>query len=182
MQLALFPLPVFLLPGGRTRLSIFEPRYNRLVAESVSTKKGFGLCLPSDSKSVYEIGTRVEIFDFGQDKNGFLTIDIKGIERFTFNKITTDSDGLMHADIIPIESWQSIEMSEKYDAILTPLKDALVENPLYVEQVSTHSYDDLSWVCQRWLEILPIPTEKKYWLAKQTSLDPVIDIIRQNMK
>ena len=182
MRLALFPLPVFLLPGGRTRLSIFEPRYNRLVSESVSTKKGFGLCLPSDSNSVYEIGTRVQIFDFGQNENGLLTIDVKGLDRFTFQKVSTDSDGLMHAEVTRIEGWQTTEMSAKYDFILAPLKDALISHPLYLEKINNHLFDDLSWVCQRWLEILPIPTQKKYWLAKQTNIEPVVDFIRQNIK
>ena len=71
MRLALFPLSVFLLPDGITRLRIFEPRYKRLVSQAMSSGEGFGLCLPKEANSLYNIGTRVEIYNFGQDKSGF---------------------------------------------------------------------------------------------------------------
>ncbi|MGL4715609.1 MAG: LON peptidase substrate-binding domain-containing protein, partial [Aeromonas sp.] len=34
MQLALFPLSAHLLPGGIMPLRIFEPRYQRMIAEA----------------------------------------------------------------------------------------------------------------------------------------------------
>ncbi|MEH6452600.1 MAG: peptidase S16, partial [Psychromonas sp.] len=65
MRIALFPLPIFILPGGKTRLTIFEPKYKRLVSESMSTGNGFGICSPNQQTiSDNNIGTRVKIFDF----------------------------------------------------------------------------------------------------------------------
>ncbi|MFT7052611.1 MAG: Lon protease-like protein [Psychromonas sp.] len=182
MRLALFPLPVFLLPEGITRLRIFEPRYKRLVAESMSTGDGFGLCLPKDEHSLYEIGTRVEIYNFDQDINGFLTIDIKGIDRFTFKDISSDFDALLHADVTLLDGWEAVKMTPKYAFMQAPLKEVLTSQPLYVEGVKQPGFNNLSWICQRWLEVLPVPADKKYWLAGQSRLDPTIDFIREVIK
>lgn len=182
MKLALFTLPVFLLPEGLTRLRIFEPRYKRLVAEAMSTGQGFGLCLPKEAHSLYDIGTRVEIYNFDQDENGFLTIDIKGIDRFTFKNVSSDSDGLMHADVTVVDGWESIQMTPQYEFMLTSLKAILTSLPLYFEPVNQQGFTDLSWICQRWLEILPVPTDKKYWLAGQNGPEPSIDFIREVIK
>lgn len=182
MRLALFPLPVFLLPQGITRLRIFEPRYKRLVAESMSTGDGFGLCLPKDEHSLYEIGTRVEIYNFDQDINGFLTIDIKGIDRFTFKDISSDFDALLHADVTLLDGWQTVKMTPQYEFMQAPLKEVLSSQLLYVEGVNQTGFNNLSWICQRWLEILPVPADKKYWLAGQSRLDPAIDFIREVIK
>ncbi|MFT6926122.1 MAG: Lon protease-like protein [Psychromonas sp.] len=179
MRLALFPLSIFLLPEGITRLRIFEPRYKRLVADALCTGQGFGLCLPKESHSLYDIGTRVEIYNFDQDVNGFLTIDIKGIERFTFKDIISDDDGLMHADVTVVNGWETIQMTPQYEFMLTPLKLVLTSIPLYVDRVNLQGFDNLSWICQRWLEILPVPADKKYWLAEQSTLEPTIDFIRE---
>jgi Lon protease-like protein len=182
MRLALFPLPVFLLPEGITRLCIFEPRYKRLVAEAMSTGQGFGLCLPKEAHSLYDIGTRVEIYNFDRDENGLLTIDIKGVDRFTFENVSSDSDGLMHADVTVNDGWERIEMTPQYEFMLLPLKAVLTSNPLYAEQVNQQGLNNLSWICQRWLEILPVPADKKYWLSRQSGLEPTIDFIREVIK
>ncbi|MFQ3176171.1 MAG: Lon protease-like protein [Psychromonas sp.] len=182
MRLALFPLPVFLLPEGITRLRIFEPRYKRMVAESMSTGQGFGLCLPKEAHSLYDIGLRVEIYNFDQDEDGFLTIDIKGINRFTFENISSDPDGLLHADVTVVNGWESIEMTPQYEFMLTSLKAVLTSTPFYAEQVNQQSFNNLSWICQRWLEILPVPADKKYWLAEQSGLKPTIDFIHEVIK
>ncbi len=43
IELPLFPLSIFLLPGERTQLHIFEPRYRQLFAEVASTESAFGI-------------------------------------------------------------------------------------------------------------------------------------------
>ena len=43
MTLVLFPLSAHLLPGGIMPLRIFEPRYQRMIAES--REREFALCM-----------------------------------------------------------------------------------------------------------------------------------------
>lgn len=177
MKLALFPLSVFLLPQGLMRLRIFEERYKSLVAQAMADGQGFGLCLPNGQQGLHAIATRVEIYDFGQDENGLLTIDLKGVERFTFDNVCSHKDGFLEADATMIEDWQALKMTTEYQFMLPPLKRVLTSHPLYTEQPKEHVFDDLTWICQRWLEILPIPLDKKYWLATQSSLEPSLDFI-----
>ena len=42
-SLGLFPLTSTVLPGGRMQLRVYEPRYLRLVRESLREQTGFGL-------------------------------------------------------------------------------------------------------------------------------------------
>lgn len=182
MQLALFPLSVFLLPGGRTRLRIFEPRYLRLVSQAMSNQEGFGLCLPTDEEGIYELGTHVEIYDFDQGDDGYLTVDIKGKNRFTIDSISQDSDGLLQGQINLIPSWDIHAVPEHYHFIADSLEKALDAHPLYENSKGDRQLQDLSWVCQRWLEILPIAKDKKYYLAQQNDINAVVDFVCQVIK
>lgn len=43
-EIMLFPLSSVVLPEGKMKLRIFEPRYQRMVAQCSKTGSGFGLC------------------------------------------------------------------------------------------------------------------------------------------
>jgi Lon protease-like protein len=180
MRIALFPLPIFLLPGGKTRLTIFEPRYKRLVSESMETSNGFGLCLPSeDINTDKKIGTRVEIFDFDMSEDGLLTIDIQGLDRFEFNNVDIENDGLKHAKVTLLSAWQDIKIDEESDFLSQSLEKVLDLHPLYEQKELNTELDNLTWVCQRWLEILPIAIDKKYLITRQHDFQPVINFVNE---
>ena len=42
-QLALFPLPSHILPGGKLPLRLFEPRHLQMLKESFLEDRGFGI-------------------------------------------------------------------------------------------------------------------------------------------
>ena len=44
MKRAIFPLPVFILPEGATKLRIFEQRYLDMVKEAAKDNTGFVVC------------------------------------------------------------------------------------------------------------------------------------------
>ena len=73
MRLALFPLSAHLLPGGIMPLRIFEPRYQRMIAEA--GESGFALCMvdprqPDALRNMLPIATRVTIIDFDRLPDG----------------------------------------------------------------------------------------------------------------
>ncbi len=90
-EIMLFPLSSVVLPEGKMKLRIFEPRYQRMVAQCSKTGSGFGLCL-FDSKSnknaneLSEFGTLVKIVDFETLSDGLLGITVVGIRRLRFAK------------------------------------------------------------------------------------------------
>jgi Lon protease-like protein len=176
MNIPLFPLPVCLLPQGYTQLRIFEPRYKRLVSESLKSGIGFGLCmLADDKKTILPIGTLTQIIDFETLDDGLLGISVQGKQTFTINHISIDDDGLKRGDVSLIDSWpsdiieqqiepaQSSKINRKKDKILSQtLKQILQQYPQHLAHYSEESFNDMSWVCQRWLEIIPLSSKQKY--------------------
>jgi Lon protease-like protein len=176
MNIPLFPLPVCLLPQGYTQLRIFEPRYKRLVSESLKSGIGFGLCmLADDKKTILPIGTLTQIIDFETLDDGLLGISVQGKQTFTINHISVDDDGLKRGDVSLIDSWpsdiieqqiepaQSNMINRKKDKILSQtLKQILQQYPQHLAHYSEESFNDMSWVCQRWLEIIPLSSKQKY--------------------
>ena len=70
-NLPIFPLSVFLLPEGMTKLRIFEPRYLKMV--SIASKgQGFVIWAKGDNKSISDSpwGSWVEIINFDKAEDG----------------------------------------------------------------------------------------------------------------
>lgn len=163
MKLPLFPLPICLLPQGYTQLRIFEARYKRLVAESLKSAQGFGLCmLEEDGKTIQPIGTLVHIIDFETLEDGLLGISIQGTQGFKLKDIDIEADGLKRATVALIDNWPSSPISADERFLSQMLQNILKEYPQHLRQYSSHQFDDIAWVCQRWLEILPIKASEKY--------------------
>ena len=176
MIIPLFPLPICLLPQGYTQLRIFEPRYKRLVSESLKSGVGFGLCmLADDKKTILPMGTLTQIIDFETLEDGLLGISVQGQKTFIINKISIDSDGLKRADVSLIDSWpcdiieRQTEQShdhtderKKDKALSNTLKQILQQYPQHLAHYSEENFNDIAWVCQRWLEIIPLSSKEKY--------------------
>lgn len=167
MKLPLFPLQICILPHGYSKLRIFEPRYQRLVKESLKNDLGFGACmLDEDNKTLLPIGTRCNIVDFETLEDGLLGVTIKGIEKFELGTYTIEKDGLKRGNVFPVPSWQVLPIAEHQQKYTQILQDLLNEYPEHLSQYNLDNFMDLSWVCQRWIEILPIsPSEKQHCMA-----------------
>jgi Lon protease-like protein len=103
MQLAIFPMRLNLLPDGILPLRIFEPRYQRMIAEM--GQREFGLCLlgksiDSGATPLLTVGTRVEVIDFDLMPDQTLSVTVRGIDRFRIQKIVAEPDGLMGAEAV----------------------------------------------------------------------------------
>lgn len=172
MELAIFPLPVYLLPGGVTQLRIFEPRYVRMVSESFKHGNGFVICVYLDDEeyNVPDWGARVEIIDFEQGKDGILHIKVRSEELVDIGAVCVETDGLRKAKCSSRAHWPDLPMTEDAEGLSALLKEVLtnvdVLNKNYVET----DYDNLSWVCRRWLELIPIPMEDKLKFASFNSI------------
>ncbi len=163
MKLPLFPLPICLLPEGYTELRIFEPRYKRLVAESLKSGTGFGLCMTSQTcNNILPIGTLVHIIDFKTLADGFLGISIVGHKRVRLGFIEVEADGLIRSDVTLIDNWPSAPIQDAERYLSQMLQNILKQYPKHLRHCHAAQFNDISWVCQRWLEILPIAAEDKF--------------------
>jgi Lon protease-like protein len=87
-RIALFPLPVVLLPGAPMPLHIFEVRYRDMVRDALETDRRFGMVYHDwDRRGPFlseegRVGTVAEIRQHEMLEDGRSMILIQGLERF----------------------------------------------------------------------------------------------------
>ncbi|TMO56385.1 LON peptidase substrate-binding domain-containing protein [Pseudoalteromonas phenolica] len=171
MQLPVFPLPVFLLPEGVTRLRIFEPRYKKLV--SIATKEdGFALTIykPDAEFEVSEWAAWVNIVDFFEEE-GMLHIDVQAKSLVKLSNVYFDEDNLRFAKCEPKEHWAQASSSENHIALADKLEEIFSLHPDIKNLYPAPQFDNPNWVCARYLELLPLSMEQKEVFVDQYSFD-----------
>jgi Lon protease-like protein len=161
----LFPLRSTILPEGRMQLRIFEPRYVRMVSDCLQSASGFGVCLIDDIKgavphNISQRGTYVSIIDFDSDDDNTLIITVSGVKKFSVASVHASADGLRNADVQWIDNWQHKDLSEPEIYLSEYLQEVYSRFPQIGGLYPHRFFDDASWVCQRWLEILPIDCDQ----------------------
>ncbi|OKY27906.1 LON peptidase substrate-binding domain-containing protein [Thalassotalea sp. PP2-459] len=170
MKLPIFPLPVFLLPQGITRLRIFEQRYLKMVKLAIK-EHGFAILstVSGEHKGVENWASWVDIINFDQDKHGVLTIDVKCKSIVSVSELSEDKYKLKYADIVPQNHWPE----ERYDDVTNRLSQSLLkifeENNLLSDLYQSGFNDNANWIMSRWVELLPITLEEKMIFAQQNS-------------
>ncbi|MEH6394827.1 LON peptidase substrate-binding domain-containing protein [Pseudoalteromonas sp.] len=171
MKRAIFPLPVFILPSGYTRLRIFESRYLDMVKESLKTEQGFVLCqYDVDSYlNVPQYGCLVDIIDFSQDEQGQLLIDVVAKSVVEISDVSENKQQLRYGQLSSTRStfWfqQPHQLLDKDKCLKTALQQLFTANPQLNDLYRETQFDELNWVVARWLELLPISIDKKQQLA-----------------
>ena len=175
MKLGLFPLPLFLLPGGITRLRVFEPRYVRLVQESAGNE-GFVIASafmsfePADEQANW--GSWVKIIDFSMGDDGLLLIDVQCGSLVTISSFDIEDDGLKRGDVIPFAHW--IEPGKQFDtpqsqAMCDALKQVFEQQEQLQSLYAETHFDSLLWTSQRWAELLPLKPAEQNSFVKPDS-------------
>ncbi|OHU85412.1 MULTISPECIES: LON peptidase substrate-binding domain-containing protein [Pseudoalteromonas] len=183
MKRAIFPLPIFLLPGGYTRLRIFEPRYLSMVGEALKNTQGFVLCeyVEQAVLNVPNEGVLVDIIDFSQDQDGQLLIDVYAKHRVRLSAPFQDEQKLSHADVTVLDEYVWDRNEIKATHFISDMSEMLAElftqhphlDQLYREK---HFHDPL-WVASRWLELLPINIAEKHKLRANGNFEQVVDFL-----
>ncbi len=164
-DIMLFPLESIVLPEGKMKLRIFEPRYKRMVSECGKQGKGFGICL-FDSKArecvnpLSEYGCYVRIVDFESLNDGLLGITISGMKRFKIHNIRKEYDNLRIASVEWVPNWDYVELDRKYQFMAEKLQEIYRKFPEIGDLYQQRFLDDLSWVTQRWLELIPLSNQQ----------------------
>lgn len=186
LQLALFPLSQMVLPGGRMRLRIFEPRYQRLVREAAAEKRPFASALlnpyvaAQHPDRICNVATLVKIIDFSQLEDGLLGITIEGVSRVHIAERWQEDDQLYVANVELLDGWPTIELEPQYLPIQRALEHVYEDNPelasLYQDQAPI---TDAAVLAKRWLEILTIPAPLKQQLHHAPSAEPALAVLSQ---
>lgn len=191
-ELGLFPLTAHILPGGRMQLRVFEPRYMRLVRDSLRNQHGFGLCMLnpngdlSRNEHIHTVGTLVKVIDFESLDDGYLGITIVGEQLFDIQNIKTESDGLRVGNVILRDMADSAaSLGDTHVAsndeceLKRRLQEVFDNYPEFARLYPEQKFDDSLWVCNRWLEILPLQAETKQALLNQNDAPQLQAYLRQ---
>ncbi len=168
------------------RLRIFEPRYKRMVSECLKSETGFGVCLISGEsgapKNVSSVGTFVSIVDFETLDDGMLGVTVSGIKKFNVLDVDADNDGLRFANVDWLEGWSTAELSDENQFLGERLQDVYKKFPQIGDLYLHKFFDDASWVCQRWLEVLPLDCHHFEHLVTQSDCTVAIDFLAEAFK
>ncbi|HAS8154228.1 TPA: hypothetical protein I7706_10730 [Vibrio vulnificus] len=170
----LFPLSSTVLPDGKMKLRIFEPRYQRMVKQCCEQNISFGMCLVDSSggaSRLSSLGTEVKIIDFDSLSDGLLGITVLGLQRFTIKQVRVEEDGLRIATVEQLTQWPTIELKAPQKYIGDQLQLVHRQFPELGELYPESDYQDANWVARRWLEILPLSVKQFDHLAGTQNCD-----------
>lgn len=178
VQMALFPLPVFLLPGGVTRLRIFEQKYLRMVKEAGDDRHfAIGLYKSATEYQTAPWASWVEIIDFGSAEDDILTIDVRSKGLLDIEKVWMESDGLRQAHFTERMHWTRTELLPRYQHISDELARIFNQNPELAALYPKPRFEDAAWVAGRFLEVLPFSPEHKEGFCESDTLPQALKFL-----
>ena len=162
-----FILPVFLLPNGCTRLRVFEQRYLKLI-KLASNTDGFIIAINTELDA---IAADVKIINFEQGSDGVLIVDVCCTQLVKLQKTDIDADNLMMAETKNIDHWadnvdkhdpaNTSDLSKEFRYLSKSLIKVFEQNDTLSQIFHENFFEHKYWVVARWIELLPIPIEKK---------------------
>ena len=185
-EIMLFPLSSVILPEGKMRLRIFEPRYKRLVSQAMKSDGTFGICLydregVASGEELSQIGTLAKITDFELLEDGLLGISVTGITKFKILRVRTEHDGLRLAKVEWMPNWNETDIDTTEEPVVTHLGRIYEQFPEIGDLYEHKFFDDASWVSQRWLEILPLSNHQFDSLVMEKDCSGTLDFLRRTL-
>ncbi|MCL5050711.1 MAG: peptidase S16, partial [Firmicutes bacterium] len=110
---------------------------------------------------------------------GMLGITVAGEQLFEIQDIDTAKDGLRSGDVTLREHWPTSAISDEDILLRQRLQEVFDAYPELSQLYPEKKFDDEPWICQRWLEILPLEPQKKQELLSSKHTQPVKEFIRQ---
>ena len=196
-NIPLFPLPgALLLPNSRLPLNIFEPRYIRMVEDTLATKhRLIGMIQPikldkrnkqSGTNKFQKVGWAGRIVSFTETEDGRYLITLEGVSRFNFRKeiedhkpyILSELDWDFYSnDLVPFEGINSFDRNGFLEILKKYLDSAQIASDWDVlkkarEEVLVNS---LSMLC-------PFEPEEKQVLLEAETIVKRLDVLVTLMK
>ena len=178
-NLPIFPLSVFLLPEGMTKLRIIEQRYLKMV--SIASKgQGFVICAKGDNKSISDSpwGSWVEIINFDKAEDGLLEIDVKCKSLVMIKSRETNNDNLHFGDVTEIAHWSQTKVDRSISELSLCLEDVFDNNEFLDQLYPEKILNNPSWVISRWLELLPVTLDIKASFVVEHNFEEAKDFVQ----
>jgi len=186
-RLPLFPLSSVVLPGGRSALRLFEPRYLDMVSDCLKHDSGFGICLirqggeAGEAALPYGVGTEVRIVDWDRQPDGLLGITVAGQHKIQVRELAVEDNQLVVAQVVALPPEPEAPVPERCRPLVEVLRQVLqqLEPVIHYEEPR---WDDASWVGSRLTELLPLPPRVRQYLVELDNPSARLDELRQALK
>ncbi|PSU24081.1 Lon protease [Photobacterium phosphoreum] len=184
-SIALLPHSKHILPGGRLKLVISRVCDIRMVTEAMAHNHLFalGMIAPNSSPetvtNIPAIATMVTIVDFNTRDDGLLEIMVEGTDKISVSTLTMAYDNLLTAVYEPFHAWPTIAINANSQMLANKLNLLFASLPEINECYHDTNYNNATWVCQRWLEILPIDIKHKQSLIHHPTAETAIHFLLQ---
>ena len=107
-NMPLFPLNIVAVPKERIPLHIFEPRYKRMIKDSIKTGDPFGIVL-KDDRGLKSIGCSVKIIRvLKEHPTGEYDIIVQGQQCFRIKDKVQENDQLWIGNVTYLEDQESV--------------------------------------------------------------------------
>ncbi|MCW8331692.1 LON peptidase substrate-binding domain-containing protein [Photobacterium sp. SDRW27] len=164
------------LPGGRMPIRIAPGQQMEAFKAALKSCDGFGVCMFDEAEHghhFFHIGTRVTVEDFDISAyDGSLIATVYGHENFRINALEQSDDGIFCGEYEAIPRWPEIKIRNDQRILAEKLQQMFNKHPELNKLHHEKEFNNLSWLCQRWLEILPVPAcEKQALLNAPNCLD-----------
>lgn len=196
-QLPLFPLGTVLFPGGLLRLKVFEVRYLDLMTRCLKNNSSFGVVsirqgtevrqAGSGTPELAAVGCEARLLSVDMVAPGLMQVRCEGLERFRLLRHDTGTNGLITAEVAPIEAdprdaapqAAHVEAARGLAGALRQLRERGMDVAL-----EPFRFAECGWIANRWCELLPFPVSLKQQLLELPNpalrLDLVDQFLRRN--
>ncbi|GAB3519807.1 LON peptidase substrate-binding domain-containing protein [Photobacterium alginatilyticum] len=147
---------------------------------------GFGICMFDEAEHghhFFHIGTRVTVEDLDTSAlDGSLIVTVYGHENFRINALEQDDSGVFSGEYDIIPQWPEVEIRNDQIVLADKLKQMFNKHPELNQLNLKKEFNNLSWLCQRWLEILPVPASEKQALLNTPNCQDTYDYLMSIMQ
>ena len=173
-NMPLFPLNIVAVPKERIPLHIFEPRYKRMIKDSIKTGDPFGIVL-KDDKGVKSIGCSVKIIRvLKEHPTGEYDIIVQGQQCFRIKDKVQENDQLWIGKVTYLEDQESVpaDLLEKTrDQYLHILLKLGLNEDMERHMSKSRSFD--------FIEFINLPNKIKQQLIETNDENQRLEIINR---
>ncbi len=172
-----------ILPAGRIPLRVTSGLPLNTLIYAMKNDLDLGICMEETKLNGTVIGTRVLVEDFCLSTEDMtLTITVAGKASFVIDEMLEHEGGIITASFHTLPSWPEREVNMDSAPLAERLESMFERYPELCSLYTKPHFDDLTWLCQRWLELLPLPTCEKQLLMATNSCHDTAEYLLSLMK
>ncbi|QIZ78617.1 LON peptidase substrate-binding domain-containing protein [Ferrimonas lipolytica] len=179
----LLPIDTPVLPQGRKELRLATPGQLRMLAQCLKDpNQWLVVCMNREEEGdlpCYPVATQVRVVDFSSLDDGTLSVVVEGQQKVRISEVWAEADGVWMGKVLPMLNWPSRPIEQPFSMVVAALERLYQQEPSLGQMYPERELSDACWVCQRWLEILPLVEQDKQMLMDQPDCSKTMHYVLQ---